>query len=128
MIRIVNLKTYEPIHDDELCIRICRPSPLGNPYIIKNEYNLSERDIACDQYDEYFKNQLINSKDRETAFLKELRRIYKLALTHDIALGCYCVPYKRCHGETIKKFLDEQLAKNLKDYQKDKSLTTNKRE
>ena len=39
--------------------------------------------------------------DREN----ELRRIYVIAKTSDVALACWCTP-KQCHGETIKEFLD----------------------
>lgn len=109
MIRLVNLKNYIPLHDDELCIRICRPSPLGNPFLLKDNNNKTERDIVCDQYEKYFNEQLINSKTKDTPFLRELRRIFKLSLTHDIALGCFCYPYKRCHGETILNFLNKML-------------------
>lgn len=115
MIRLVNIKTYNPEENSkELCIHICRPSPLGNPYVLKDKNNKVERDLVCDQYEKYFYEQLINSKDRDTQFLRELRRIYKLAKENDIALGCYCYPYKRCHGETIKNFLENELSKNNK--------------
>ena len=92
---------------------IGRPTPLGNPFELKQE---SDRDIICDMYDAWFKKQVeLGNK----ALLAEL---YKLAELHKaqgyLILGCYCAP-KRCHGETIKRFLDSTATKQdnlLLDY------------
>lgn len=104
MIRVVNLKTYKPVNG-EVLIKIDRSNKiLGNKFVMKNE---SERDFVCDKYDKWFNTQ-VDTKNQ--VVLNELRRIYKIALTSDIALGCWCYP-KRCHGLTIKLFLDKFMPK-----------------
>ncbi len=99
MIRIVNLRNYK-LHENEVLIKVDRTSPVGNPFIMHNE---SERDKVCDKYEEYFQN----SKERDR-FMNYLRIIYTKAKTQDVALGCWCYP-KRCHAETIKNFIEENL-------------------
>ena len=87
---------------DKDAIYIGRGSPLGNPFVMHTE---EDRNVVCDKYEEWFNKQV---QEGNTHILKELRRIYLLAKIQDIVLGCYCSP-KRCHGETIKKFLDKYL-------------------
>lgn len=89
---------------DKGSIYIGRGSPLGNPFVMQSE---EDRDFVCDKYQEWFDTQ-INQKNE--VVLKELRRIYNIAKYQDVILGCYCYP-KRCHGETIKRFLDKYLDK-----------------
>ena len=48
----------------------------------------------------------VNNKNQ--VVLNELRKIYRLAKKYDIALGCWCYP-KRCHSETIKRFIESYL-------------------
>jgi len=60
------------------------------------------RDDVCDKYEEYFKEKVTKKDDKE--FMEELRRIYKLAMNDNVTLLCWCYP-KRCHGETIIKFI-----------------------
>lgn len=104
MIRVVNLKSYKPVKG-EVLIKIDRSNKiLGNQFVMKSE---SERDSVCDKYDAWFNTQ-VNIKNQ--VVLNELRRIYKVALTSDVALGCWCYP-KRCHGLTIKLFLDKFMPK-----------------
>ena len=87
---------------DKDAIYIGRGSPLGNPFVMHTE---EDRNVVCDKYEEWFNKQV---QEGNACVLKELRRIYLLAKRQDIVLGCYCSP-KRCHGETIKKFLDKYL-------------------
>ncbi|XZH79068.1 NADAR domain-containing protein (plasmid) [Clostridium perfringens] len=102
MIRIVNLRNYKA-NPNEILIKIDRSNiALGNKFKMKSE---SDRDLVCNEYAKWFETQI---KSSNSLVLNELRRIYKLALKKDIALGCWCYP-KRCHGETIKKFLDMYL-------------------
>lgn len=82
-------------------IIICRPSILGNPYKIENE---NDRVIVCKLYEEYFNKQIKNN----TKFYNEVNRIYQLSTKHSINLQCYCYP-KLCHGDTIKKYIDEMI-------------------
>lgn len=87
---------------DKDAIYIGRGSPLGNPFVMHTE---DDRETVCDKYEEWFNKQV---QEENQKVLKELRRIYLLAKRQDIVLGCYCSP-KRCHGETIKNFLDKYL-------------------
>lgn len=87
---------------DKDAVYIGRGSPLGNPFVMRSE---EDRDSVCDKYEEFFNKQI---QEGNQEILKELRRIYLLAKRQNIVLGCYCSP-KRCHGETIKKFLDKYL-------------------
>jgi hypothetical protein len=102
MIEICNLR-YENIKFD-YDIKVDRSSILGNKFYMHNE---SERNIVCDKYELYFKEQLSRNK----AFVNELRRLYKIYKTYGkLRLFCWCYP-KRCHAETIKKFLEKYINK-----------------
>ena len=90
------------LHSDKGAQYIGRGSPLGNPFRMKNE---SERDLVCDQYDAWFKRKVA---ENDAHVMNELRRLFKIAQKGDLVLGCYCSP-KRCHGETIKRFLEQFL-------------------
>ena len=111
MIRIVNLRHKPVMRKNEVLIKIDRSSVLGNPFFMKSE---DQRDIVCNQYEQYFGaivqnwigGCIIEKKNEE--FVNELWRIGQLSKTQDIALACWCAP-KRCHGETIKDFIDMQL-------------------
>lgn len=96
MIIVVN-KYKEPNH-----IYCGRGSVLGNPFPMNNE---SERNEVCDKYEEYF-NQKVNVEKNEE-MLKQLRLIYLESKKGDVNLGCFCAP-KRCHCDTIKRFIDEK--------------------
>ena len=79
---------------------IGRGSPLGNPFAMKSE---ADRDRVCDQYQVWFAQQV---KDNNVLVMNELRRLYRIAKQGDLVLGCFCAP-KRCHGLTIKAFLEQ---------------------
>ena len=81
---------------------IGRGSPLGNPFRMNGE---TDRDRVCDRYETWFTQKV---KERDVRVMNELRRLYRLAQLGDLVLGCYCAP-KRCHGETIKRFLEQFL-------------------
>ena len=81
---------------------IGRGSPLGNPFPISPKLS---RDEACDVYHHWFHTQIQN---KNPVVLQELRRLFRLAKQEDVTLGCFCAP-KRCHGETIKAFLDSHM-------------------
>ena len=87
---------------DKNAIYIGRGSPLGNIFVMKDK---SERDIVCDAYEVWFNEKV---KQNDPSVMQELRKIYKLAKQGDVVLGCYCSP-KRCHGDTIKNFLDRYI-------------------
>ena len=99
IIRVPDTKKYEALGYS--VIRIDRQSPVGNPFYMRDE---SERDMVCNQYQAYFDN-IIAHKDKYLDFMQYLRYIYCTAVQTKVALACWCAP-KRCHGETIKKFIE----------------------
>lgn len=102
MIRIVNLKNYKPL-PNEILIKVDRSSPVGNPFYMKDE---SMRDEVCNKYDIYYNKQI----GKNTTFTSYIETIFTNYLNSDIALGCWCYP-KRCHAETIKRFVEDALYK-----------------
>lgn len=104
-ISIKNLRDlggYKAILSEPYQVRIDRASILGNPFKMFNE---SQRDLVCNQYRDYFYNQVKTNK----AFVEELLRLYDIAVKYGkLELYCWCYP-KRCHGETIKEFIQKML-------------------
>ena len=99
MIRIVNLRNYKPL-PDEILIKVDRSSPVGNPFVMQFE---QQRNMVCDRYDENF-NMLMQKK----LFAEYINYIITELKSHNVALGCWCFP-KRCHAETIKKYIEGVL-------------------
>ena len=63
----------------------------------------------CDKYEEWFNGKVV---ENDTKVMEELRRLYRLAITeepNDVNLVCFCAP-KRCHGDTIARFLNRHLS------------------
>lgn len=101
MITIHNLRDSYPSQPYD--VKVDRTSVLGNPFVMKNE---SLRDEVCDKYQTYFDNTIAHPEDN-SAFMNELRRLYKLHKAYGkLRLFCWCYP-KRCHAETIKEFLNQ---------------------
>lgn len=74
-------------------------SSFGNPFWMKDE---SERNKVCDMYEFYFKDKLLKDK----LIVESLERLKERSKKgENFALLCFCYP-KRCHGDTIKKYLD----------------------
>lgn len=97
MIRIKNLRFEKP--KEAWQVRVDRSSILGNPFYMAIE---AQRDEVCDKYEVYFEEQFRLNEQ----FKEELRRLYKLHKQYGVLeLYCWCAP-KRCHAETIKKFLE----------------------
>jgi len=79
---------------------IGRGSPLGNPFPIKPGMS---RDTVCDLYENYFYENV----EANHVFYLELKRLHEIGkIAGILKLGCFCVP-NRCHGETIKNYLDK---------------------
>lgn len=98
MIKVINIRDKVP--DGFTVIYAGRPSPLGNPFTMHGE---AKRNAVCDKYAEWF--------HREIGVDGELRKsiidIYQRHMNgENIALQCFCKP-KRCHCDTIKKFIDD---------------------
>lgn len=78
-----------------------RPSPLGNPFVMKGE---SDRDEVCEKYDQWLRTQISQGNQK---IISELQQIDRMS-ANGIVLGCYCHP-KRCHAESIKAVIEEGL-------------------
>lgn len=96
MITICNARREKPVHPYD--VWVCRKrSVLGNPYILEDE---RYRNKVCDQYEEWFEHNKMR-----TGVAAELQRVLNLYSRYGILrLFCWCAP-KRCHAETIKKYL-----------------------
>lgn len=82
-----------------------RPTPLGNPFFMRDE---SQRDTVCDKYIPWFDTKV---KAKDPAVMNELRKLWKIGSQSGVLkLGCYCAP-RRCHADTIKRFLDSYQPK-----------------
>lgn len=77
-----------------------RPSPLGNPFHMRNE---KDRDEVCDRYQEWFDDMVRRKNPQVMRELNRLKRI--LDRDGELNLLCWCAP-KRCHCETIKRCLE----------------------
>lgn len=86
-------------------IYIGRGSPVGNPFPMRNR-SREERDRVCDLYAEWF-SMAVSAKTKQGDSIREyLELIAASAKDGDVELMCFCAP-KRCHGETIKRYLEE---------------------
>jgi len=83
-----------------------RQSVLGNPY---TQYNCGDRDAVCDKYADHFKDIVSGARPNVGYhFMEELNRLLKIYKKYgQLYLFCWCAP-KRCHAETIKKWLESQ--------------------
>lgn len=98
MIRIKNLRNEKPTQAWQ--VKVDRTSVLGNPFYMKTE---AQRNEVCDKYDAYFRMQCLTN----VQFKEELDRLYSIWKHYGkLELFCWCAP-KRCHAETIKKYLEE---------------------
>lgn len=88
---------------DKGAVYIGRGSILGNPFVLKDMSD-EERDEVCDKYEDYFYEQI----DNDPKFLATVESLLLKAEKSKVILGCYCSP-KRCHGETIKDYIDGKL-------------------
>lgn len=92
-------------HNEPNAVYIGRPSPLGNPFKMRNR-SADERNRVCNLYAEWLTDQI--HQDNESV-LAELDRLANIALQGDLILGCHCAPL-RCHGDTIKRILELMIA------------------
>jgi hypothetical protein len=64
------------------------------------------RDYVCDMYQAFFDKEMRDKADLR--FHEYLGQILAAARQGNVALGCWCAPL-RCHGETIKAWLEAQI-------------------
>jgi hypothetical protein len=76
-----------------------RRSPVGNPFVLQDE---EQRDKVCGQYERWFNSKRLTDP-KIIEYLKQIKSYFD---KHGrVTLLCWCVP-KRCHAETIKKWLE----------------------
>lgn len=78
-----------------------RGSVFGNPFPM---HGPSDRDRVCDLYEDYFQRE-IQAKGRLYEACEDLINSHE-----EVVLGCFCAP-KRCHVETIKRYLERETLK-----------------
>jgi hypothetical protein len=116
MIKVIHKKDTDKY---ENVIYIGRGSNLGNPYTsIKNretlaEYTVDSRAESIECFRKYL-NDCIERRDEKICVT--LNQIYKLAISDEVYLSCYCKP-KSCHGDVIKEIIELKI--------KEKSLVNN---
>jgi len=105
-IQIMNLHKCKPVERWDVIVD--RSSELGNPYPMQSE---EERDEVCDKYQERF-DRIIQLQREKTpkrfhvGIYRELFNIVNIYKHYDrVRLFCWCSP-KRCHADTIKKYLE----------------------
>lgn len=92
-VRVVNIRNSTGF------IYCGRGTALGNPFKMRNE---ADRDRVCDLYIDWFAAKI---KNKDPKVLELLREIYQAGLRDGIVkIGCYCAP-KRCHLDTVRKWL-----------------------
>lgn len=108
-ITIKNLRYRKPTESYQ--VRVDRTSVLGNPFFLTDKNSQSERNYICDCYDWYFRDKI--KKDEKIQ--KEIERLKYIAIKYrKLELFCWCAPL-RCHAETIKNYLEEEVRKMSND-------------
>lgn len=100
MIEICNLRKGKPTNLWDF--RVDRFSALGNPFKADSE---RQRDFVCQRYEGWFSKVSGNNAD-VVAYLEQILAAHQKY--GKIRLFCWCVP-KRCHAETIKRYLEEKI-------------------
>lgn len=66
-----------------------------------------ERNRVCDAYEQWLPAKLLDNG----AEMRQFQELAQLARDSErLELVCYCAP-KRCHADTIKRLLEEELSK-----------------
>ena len=99
MIEILNLHKHHVAEPYDFLID--RSTPVGNPHPLGQEYRRAK---VCDLYEAEFE-EMMRSRPGFMDYLLNIQRVYR----HygRVRLLCWCAP-RRCHGETIKAWLEAQ--------------------
>lgn len=101
---VINIKRYK--YND--FVYIGRGTPFGNAN--SHLEGGMTRDEACDAYEYDF-----NQKIKYDPIFK-----FQVLMLYGKKLGCSCKPFFRCHGDTIKNYLD-----NITNIEKEKEKNIN---
>ena len=112
-IAIINLSTYRG--DLSAVTRADRRTCFGNPFIMKNKDDDTERDKVILAYREYLwanhnlnNDQVVTGKIPSKVLISELTKLLAIAKEKPLILGCWCAP-KKCHCDVIKSYLEWRL-------------------
>lgn len=100
---------------DAGAVPIDRTTALGNPFSIqeimnkRNVTSVKAREIVCDEYETYFHDVLLHREEAKQYLDKIIETVKR---DGKVVLGCHCTP-RRCHGITIKNYLEEILPEIL---------------
>lgn len=85
-------------------------SPLGNPYLINDKIG-DTRSVVIERYKQWLSNKVV---EEDPHVLRLLNTIAKKSMDGDpVHLVCFCAP-QRCHGDVIKKLIDDAVKLELK--------------
>lgn len=112
MINVVN--KYKLTGSEFNCEYIGRPSPLGNPFShlpnTKAQFSVKDRDEAVSKFEDYLRSNI----NKDLSITREMKRLYRSWKEHgELTLVCWCAP-KACHGDVIKKLLEEKSRKEVR--------------
>ncbi len=100
---IIIVNKYKPIPLGDATLIYCgRGSALGNVFHITPT---KTRDDVCDEYEDWFPAMIDYPSRKAVEMRSQISKILKAAETGDVHLQCFCAP-KRCHVETIKKYVE----------------------
>lgn len=95
-VTVVNIRTHPGAY------YIGRPSTLSNQCKIGDGIG---REAAIAWFESWFRQQIL---ENNPSVLVELKLIHEYAKKKGaVALGCFCKPARACHGDIIKKFIDD---------------------
>jgi len=98
MVEVVHMRTCNPPWGQPGDVRIDRATIWGNPFGI---CGTNTRDYVCDLYEKHYNDmQHVIPKVLDIAWIASAKR-----------LGCWCKPHHRCHGDFLKKKIEEYLDK-----------------
>jgi len=106
MIELMNLRENKPQYPYDRIID--RRTALGNPFYMGTDEG---RNLVCNEYQKWFYDHINSdmSNDHTMLMISELLKLRSLYKEYGkLRLFCWCYP-KRCHGETIKEYLEEHM-------------------
>jgi hypothetical protein len=80
-------------------IYVGRPSPLGNPFVMRGEETRAQ---VIRDYEDWLAEQLL---DPLCPASRAIHRLAALAREQDLCLLCFCAP-KACHADIIKRTIE----------------------
>lgn len=102
--------TYQTVDRSKPSVYIGRPSPLGNPFKLKDPNNDLEREDVIRKYARWLADR-IDARDPHT--LDALNGLLALRKKFpEVQLICYCAP-KPCHGDILARAVERAIARGM---------------